>query len=427
MERIDKILIPVLAILAASGILVWVFPFNDFSGRVWKNNSNELVLAMSHFKVGIDKNGKQVYTAGDAQVWIVHPDEGWKRDVIKNPDSDVAHKAAIGDLNGDGRNEIYVAGGQNATLNMYRKVNGSWKGETIWRPGFVRIRDIEIGDVDSDGRQELVAGTHRDGVVEVIENENGVWKKTETDRAADTYIHEIEIADIDGDGINEFFSNPTEPNLRRGLPQLGSIAMYKWNGSSYERVTVEDINDSHAKEFAVGDVDNDGKPELVAAVWGIAGESNASDQEIQDNVVKVRVAVPVRIRLYEFDGKAFRKEDIAEIPDIKTRSLRIGDADNDGLNELVIGTDTRGLQIVRKTSSGWKGEVIDSNLTGNIHEVMIVDADRDGRNEIIANSDKLGVVNTYSWTGSRWEKKTVLKGLEGYWVWAMDFGDADNE
>ena len=390
-------------------------------------NTNELILAMSQFDVIIGEDGLQSYVAGDAQVWVVHPDEDWKTEILFNHDSNVAHKGEIADLDGDGLNELWVAGGQKATLKAYRKINGSWNDELVWNPPFIRVRDIEAGDVDGDGLPELVAGTHKGGVVAVIEYMNNSWSITEVDRKNETYIHEIEIADVNGDGLGEFFSNPTEPNIRKGLPQSGSIVMHRWNNSGYQHILITELNNTHAKEIVVGDIDNDGLPELIAAVFGSAAETNDSAQYIQKGLIEMEIEVPLRIVVWDFQNEPFHGEVISEISDIKARSLAVGDADNDGLNELIVGTDSRGLQLIQWSGGMWQVDMIDSNLTGNIHEVVVLDIDNDGLNEIVASSDMMGIVNLYRITSQGWNRETVIDNLENYWIWAMDWGDADNE
>ena len=429
MEKADTYIIPSLVFLITLSLVIYFYePLpcpEDIHGDF--ERSNELLLAMSQFSVSFDSEGKQVYTAGDAQVWVVHPDEDWRAEVLTNEDSTVAHKATIVDLDRDGKNEIYVAGGQNATLKVYKKEGSEWTEALLWEPDFIRVRDIEAGDVDSDGLPELVCGTHKDGVAAVVSFENDTYYIEEVDHKPDTYIHEMEVGDFDGDGNLEFFSAPTDPNIRKGLSQRGFVAMHSWNGSVYEKVLLDDFIDTHAKEITAGDIDSDGKDEVIAAVFGLAEQTNASDQEVQDGLISLKISKPLSIRMISKHPDRTVSSVIAEIPDIKARSMKVGDPDNDGIAELVIGTDQRGLWMVDNVSGTWTGSIIDSGLVGNIHEVMIIDTDGDGLNEIVANSDEMGIVNVYTFADDDWQSRTVIDSLDGYWIWAMDFGDADNE
>lgn len=388
----------------------------------------EVILGMSQFEVTLDETGKQVYKAKDAKIWIVHPNENWKVQEIINPDSNVAHKGVVGDMDGDNKNELYVIGGQKATLKVYNFVDGIWHSKMVWKPDFIRVRDIEIGDVDNDGKNELVMGTHDKGVVEVFDYENEKYSGKEVYRKNNTYIHEIEIGDFDGDGINEFFATPTDPNVEIGMLQLGSIVMFKWNGNDYDKTTIEDITYTHTKEIAVGDIDNDGENELVAVLWGVAKKANASTEDIEKGIVEAEVEIPVYIKKYKFVNNEIESEIIGEISgEIKARSLAIGDIDNDGENELIVGTNTKGLQIIYKKENKWVKYFLDRDLIGNIHALFIADFDNDGKNELIANSDNMGIVKVYKWTGNAWSSKIAFKTPPGDWVWAMDFGNVDND
>jgi hypothetical protein len=433
MKWVDILIIPSIALLLTTAVSIYLYepPGKHIpdspAGLSLSGQSNELILAMSRFETAANEDGLQEYKAGDAQVWIVHPDEDWRTEVLANPESTVCHKGDIADLDNDGLNELWAAGGQNATLNVYRKAGGSWESETVWKPPFIRVRDIESGDVDGDGLPELVAVTHGSGVAAVIEWENGSWSITEVDRKDGIYIHEVELADVDNDGIDEFFSNPTEPNTGKGLSQKGELVMHKWNGTSYEKQLIHSFNSTHAKEIAVGDLDNDGYPELLASVSGVAMETNTSAQDVHDGLIEMEIETPLRIVMWDFQEDILYGEIISEINDIEARSLRIGDADNDGLNELVVGTDSRGLQIIKNAGGKWVREIIDKDLRGSIHEVMIIDVDGDGLNEIVASSDMMGLLNFYRKEGDGWSRETVLDNLEGFWIWAMDWGDADNE
>ena len=85
-------------------------------------------------------------------------------------------------------------------------------------------------------------------------------------------MHQIEIVDLDGDGTLEVYSTPSEPNKLYGTPQSGHVVRYvpaKGEG----RVVVADLGDRHAKEILVADVDGDGRDELYVSVEGQVSET----------------------------------------------------------------------------------------------------------------------------------------------------------
>jgi hypothetical protein len=132
---------------------------------------------------------------------------------------------------------------------------------------FDRMRDAEIGDVDGDKRPDLAIATHDQGVVAYLSptGPDGKWSVNELDRQKDTFIHEIELGDLDGDGVLEIYATPSEPNRLDAGAQSGHVVRYvpkKKQG----RTIVADLGKRHAKEILVKDVDGDGRDELYVAV-----------------------------------------------------------------------------------------------------------------------------------------------------------------
>ena len=91
----------------------------------------------------------------------------------------------------------------------------------------------------------------------------------ELDRKPSTFVHEIEIGDLDGDGNAEIYATPSDPNLFDGKPQSGVVVRYDPVKGS--RTVVADLGDRHAKEILVTDLDGDGKDELYVSVEAVAG------------------------------------------------------------------------------------------------------------------------------------------------------------
>jgi hypothetical protein len=146
-----------------------------------------------------------------------------------------------------------------------------------------RMRDAEVGDVLGDGRPTIAVATHDQGVVAlVIPDPDGSFEVREIDRQPETFVHEIELGDLDGDGMLEVYATPSEPNRMDGTPQSGKVVRYvpqKPEG----RTVVADLGNRHAKEILVQDVDGDGRDELYVCVEAET-EGSGSNMRIKEPV-----------------------------------------------------------------------------------------------------------------------------------------------
>ena len=151
-------------------------------------------------------------------------------------------------------------------LDQSRKWQAETLWEKDFGGKFSRMRDAEAGDLFGDKRAALAVATHDQGVVATVRPKpGGGYDVQEIDREKDTFVHEIEIGDLDGDGVLEVYATPSEPNKLDGSEQKGVVTRYvpaKGEG----RKVVADLGDRHAKEILVADVDGDGRDELYVSV-----------------------------------------------------------------------------------------------------------------------------------------------------------------
>ena len=140
---------------------------------------------------------------------------------------------------------------------------------------FDRMRDAELGDVDGDGKVDIAVGTHDQGVVAYLKRQaDGKWEVVRLDRQPNTFIHEIELGDLNQDGALEIYATPSEPNKLEAGAQSGSVVRYVPK-LKQGRTIVADLGKRHAKEILVKDVDGDGKDELYVAVEALTkGDRN---------------------------------------------------------------------------------------------------------------------------------------------------------
>ena len=279
-------------------------------------------------------------------------------------DSD-AGGMAIGDLTGDGENEIA------ATWNaaVYKWVDGKYKvigwNSWIFQNGGGN-GDCYIGDCDNDGKNELIMSggpLSEDSIVpEIVVFEwNGLYlaRESEWDNPEQgyTYVYMAGMGDVDYDGENEIV--------------LGSgfkVIVLDWNKQTkqFDSTVIDEKtpgNNYFPYPFACicKDSDMDGKAEI-----------------------NVGYHTP-EISVFEWDGDSYvtKFEKSWEGEDSIIEALDVGDVDNDGINELCAGTNL--VHILQ-----WDGETYVEEAVlptyGWLAVLNIGDCDNDGINELHAGS-----------------------------------------
>jgi hypothetical protein len=222
-----------------------------------------LLVTQAHFVERPGPDGKPTPVPGPGRLVIVRDTgSGWRAVIVDDPDSNVLHKALARD------GGVLTIGGNKALLRTWRFADGSWTSETHWNPVFGgkqnRLRDVEHADVDGDGKEELVIATHDQGVIAIVHPDEQ-WRVEQVYQEPNTFVHEIEIGDVDGDGALKFFATPSKPN-KLDQEQPGAVLMFRHEGGQWVKSVVDAPGDTHAKEILTADVDGDGVAELYV-VW----------------------------------------------------------------------------------------------------------------------------------------------------------------
>jgi FG-GAP-like repeat len=232
-----------------------------------------LLLAQAQFTERTTPDGGTEPVPGPARLLIVRKTpQGWQTSVLEDPDSNAFHKALP-----DGPGGLVTIGATKAMLKTWHLDGGHWTQQTHWNPTFGgrfdRLRDIERGDVDGDKKPDLVIATHDQGVVAVVHPDQN-WRVEEIDKQPDTFVHEIELGDVDGDGVAEIFATPSKPNKLES-EQPGEVTMYRHGPNGWQRSVVDAPGDTHAKEILATDIDGDGRAELFVVWEGAIGAGGA--------------------------------------------------------------------------------------------------------------------------------------------------------
>ncbi len=242
---------------------------------------NGLLLAFSQFQV-VDGKATAKPGPARLDILTREGGE-WKTETVEDAQSNVFHKAMVLRPRGQPPGILTLGGSGAHIKLWRRdggelKSSTLWQAEFGGK--FNRMRDAEVADLYGDGTPAIAVATHDQGVVAVLRQNVNEWKVERIDAKKDTFVHEIEIGDLDRDGTLEVYATPSEPNKLDAESQHGEVVRYvprKGRGPTI----VADLGKRHAKEIYVGDVDGDGADELYVAVEALTTGRGASLQIVE--------------------------------------------------------------------------------------------------------------------------------------------------
>jgi FG-GAP-like repeat len=300
------------------------------------------------------------------------------------------HAVDVGDIDGDGTQEIVIASFESNSryddgiIRIYDAVTHEleWQSAEDMFGGYAwtGIHDLKIGDPDGDGDKEIVVATDKlyDGAIYVINGSTHVIEQSYFyDDGAP--IYSVAIADVDNDGQTEIVAGGGRAHT--GAPGVyvyvidGSTGAVEWHSIS--------IGDywSEVSAVEVGDIDNDGTPDIVAVNDNIFIFDGVSHQQWQSTI-----------------GRCY--------------GLDLYDTDNDGVEEIVVGTESGNIVAV-------DGQTLVEEFNADVSSSSIVglhgsDINQDGNPEIIFSSSGSLWVYSISTSSLLWQSKILSSSTGEY-------------
>ena len=342
---------------------------------------NGIVLALAQFVTEKGDDGKDKFVPGPARLEFLYREGGsWKTSEFEDPESNVFHKAMVYDA-GDGP-RLLTLGGSRALLKTWELTDAGLTPTVLWEKDFggkfSRMRDAEIADLKGDGTASLAVATHDKGVVAIVHPTGDGYEVEQLDEKENIFVHEIEVGDLNGDGIVEIYATPSEPNRLDGRPQKGEVVRYLPGG---ERSVVADLGERHAKEILVADVDGDGTEELYVSVEGeVEGEGGSKRIKSPVSIRRYQADTPADqgVEIAEIKDSLSRFLTVGDV-DGDGKNEMIAAAFSSGLWLLRPGADPNAkwkVELIDRDSAGFEHAAILTDLDGDGVVELYVASDR---------------------------------------------------
>jgi hypothetical protein len=183
------------------------------------------------------------------------------------------------------------------------------------------------------------------------------------------------VGDVDNDGLMELVIGSGQD-----ADDPGMITVYKFQDAAFVEIFSATNNNLYVGGITVGDITNDGKNELIVG-WG--------QPDFPGDITVYK-------RLYEGIGlywKGFRYHG-------GQHALCVGDSNNDGRNELVVGLDYTGravyvLKFHQDSEGEFKEEIEWFYYDSDVLSVDVCDSNENGINELLVGG------GPYDWYDAR--------------------------
>jgi hypothetical protein len=311
----------------------------------------------------------------------------------------------VADLDGDGTLELIAGGfsaqdgGRRSTIIAYRQRGDTWSpvAEGGWDGGEgSTVRNVEIADVDGDGKLDVIglgrlgASPHdaRASLVALSLESGKLVERAGYSWLVGRYTHGygLAIGDLDGDGKPEIVTGgfQFDGTSETGFVRVWSLRNNELIPRGAMTLDGQGSPSMRVNDIAIGDVDGDGRPEIVVA--GRHGPLKTADSKYLDRrreagdlsvVAFAKDKLTTRARYSWKKGTSMRLRSVvvADLDgDRRSEIVAGGQYDADGKQSLALfGFDAGKLEVHHDASSTVEG------VTGEVKDLVVARRGNDAR------------------------------------------------
>lgn len=316
---------------------------------------------------------------------------------------------AIGDINGDGKNDVAGYEAQQPSF-LYAIDN---LGEKLWSyqlpitgSGNQFSDHVKIGNVLGDGKNEVIVGADASSTLYIFDSQGSVQRTYNTPSS----ITSLELSDLTGNGVLRMVVSYGRRCPPCGIQVVDGEGNLIWNYATPVRLG----------DAAVGDINGDGNADVVVAKWESSSGNGRKVYAIDNSGSLLwtfdleEEAASLALRDVNGDGKLdviFGSND-HHVYAIDSKGQLIwkfdtganvfkvdaGDLDADGRIEVAAATmgNTGGVYAIHSDGSlmWFFPKKADNDDVQGFRDLVVVDIDRDGDDEVVAIQDDIGIMHT---------------------------------